>query len=331
MNADLSIIIPTRDRLWSLPKAVESCRSSTLKIEIIVIDDASTDGTTEWLTGQSDVTVIQGEGWGKPWGVNKALSRVTGTYIRFLDSDDWLNPGANERQFEIAESQNADLVVAGLDLYHEETFSERMPWIPTDDFISQQLGETAGSHYSAFLFRRSFVQDIPHRTLFPASDFASRDDRCFILEVALRDPRIAICEEPTLCHRHHSKPRLQFASGLRSTGTFIQQLYIFKQIVFMLDRGGRLNGRRRMQVTKALWTLAHWIAYSHIEDGGSIADWILKLDEDFVPPEKGLLGGMYRRLGFRRTEKVLRVRRQLIAYGRQIKRALFPRVEVHLK
>lgn len=322
MSADLSIIIPTRDRLWSLPKAVESCRSSTLIIEIIVIDDASTDGTAEWLIGQTDLMVIQGEGWGKPWGVNKALSRATGTYVRFLDSDDWLAPGANERQFELAESQDADLVVAGLDLYLEETFSERMPWIPTDDFISQQLGETAGSHYSAFLFRRSFVQDIPHRTLFPASDFASRDDRCFILEVALRDPRIAVCEEPTLCHRHHSKSRLQFASGLRSSGTLIQQLYIFKQIVFLLDSAGRLNDRRKVQATKALWTLAHWIAYSHIDDAGNIADWIYKLDEDFVPPENNMLGGMYRRLGFRKTEKILRVRRQFILYMDQIKNFL---------
>src|SRR5947208_3608306 len=98
MPADISIIIPTRDRLWSLPKAVDFCRSSTLDVEIIVIDDASTDGTWEWLTQQADVVAMRGDGWGKPWAVNAALAVATGKYLRFLDSDDWLKPLANEIQ-----------------------------------------------------------------------------------------------------------------------------------------------------------------------------------------------------------------------------------------
>ena len=48
-------------------------------------------------------------------GVNRALRQARGTYLRYLDSDDWLNPGSNERQFDIAERAQADVVVAGLD------------------------------------------------------------------------------------------------------------------------------------------------------------------------------------------------------------------------
>ena len=92
------------------------------------------------------------------------------------------------------------MVVAGLDIYRDDLFSESQDWIATDDLMAQQLGETRGSHYSAFLFRTDFVRDIPHRTLFPASDFASRDDRCFMLEVALRHPCISVCQDRTLCH-----------------------------------------------------------------------------------------------------------------------------------
>lgn len=318
MSADISIIIPTRDRLWSLPKAIESCRSESLKVEIIVIDDASTDGTAEWLASQRDLIVIQGEGWGKPWGVNKALSRATGTYVRFLDSDDWLNPGANEAQFVIAQSKNADLVVAGLDLYVDEELLEHMPWIPTDDFICQQLGETFGSHYSAFLFRRSFIQDIPHRTMFPASDFASRDDRCFMLELALRYPHISICDQTTLSHRQHNMPRLQFATGLRLSGTLIQQLYIYKQIAILLHAKGQFDQRKKKIIAHVLWPLAHWIAYSYIKDACDIASWVYQLDNEFMPPEKGLLGIMYRNLGFRRTEYILRLRRWVMRLLRSV-------------
>ena len=126
MSADISIIIASRDRLWSLPKAVASCRSATLDIELIVVDDASSDGTAEWLRTQPDVIMVQGGGWGKPWAVNRALSLATGTYLRYLDSDDWLNPGANEIQFRIAERERADIVVAGMDRYRDEMFIERM-------------------------------------------------------------------------------------------------------------------------------------------------------------------------------------------------------------
>jgi len=316
MHADITVIIPSHNRLWSLPKAVESCRSSALRIQIIVIDDGSTDGTGEWLRTQQDLEVLQGEGWGKPWGVNSALSLAKATYLRYLDSDDWLNPGTNERQFEIAEREQADVVVAGLDLYRDETFVKTDPWSSTDDFIAQQLGESRYSAYSAFLFRRSFIEDTPHRTLFPSSDFASRDDRCFMLEVALRHPRIAVCSMPTLCYRQHSKERLQFPTGLRAVGTNIQQLYIYRQILSLLDQRGELTPRRRKAACNPLWPLAHLVAYSHLSEACEIAEWVFKLDPEFSVPEKGLLGMLYRLMGFQRTELLLRLRRNCLALFR---------------
>lgn len=314
MSPDVSVIIPSRDRLWSLPQCVESCRSSGIAVEIIVVDDASTDGTADWLKSQKDVVTISGEGWGKPWAVNKALSVAKGTFVRFLDSDDWLVAGANHDQFAIGQRENADLIVSGYHYYRDQNLVRTFPWQPTDDFIARQLGEDLanGSHYSAFLFRRSFVQDIPHRTQFPAADFASRDDRCFILEVALRNPVIAVHDEPALCHRHHDRARLQFASGLRSVGTNIQHLLIYRQILSLLKRSGELTPRRRRAAVNALWPLATWIGYSHAQEAAELCDWMYELDPSFVPPVPGTLGVLYRKLGFRRTQHLLRCRRAVL-------------------
>ena len=316
MQTDISVIIPTRDRLWSLPRAIESCRSSTLQVQIIVIDDGSTDGTKDWLERQPDLEVLQGDGWGKPWGVNRALRQARGTYVRYLDSDDWLNPESNERQFDIAERAQADVVVAGLDFYQDDAFVKTDPWCDTDDFIAQQLGEALGSHYSAFLFRKRFIEEIPHRTLFPSSDFASRDDRCFILEVALRNPKIVVCSMPTLCYHHHTKGRLQFKGGLRGVGINIQHVYIYRRILRLLEQRGQLTPRRRQAASKILWPLAHWIAYSNPNEACEIAEWVFNLDPRFRPPENGLLGALYRRLGFRKTELLLRLRRNVLALFR---------------
>ena len=315
---DISIIICAYNRLWSLPKAVDSCRQSKYKVEIIVIDDASTDGTWEWLQKQPDIVSLrQISNWGKPWAVNRAFQLAKGKYIRFLDSDDWLYPDANDKQFEIAEKMQADLVVAGYEIYNEdEELITSENWIDSDDFVARQLGEGDSSHYSAFLFKREFIKNIPHRTSFASAGFASRDDRCLMLEVALAKPEIAVVYEPTLCRRHHSKKRLLFATSLRGLGTDLQHLLIYKNIVSQLLSRGELTPRRINATCDILWTIAHSIARTHLDEACEVASWIYQLKPDFQPLEKGLLGMFYSHLGFRNTEIILRIRRDIISIFR---------------
>lgn len=312
MGADVSVIIPTYNRLWSLPQAVESCRGTRCETEIIVVDDGSNDGTWEWLQEQPDVIAMRSDRWGKPWAVNKAFKHAQGTYIKFLDSDDWLPEGAIDGQFQLAEETGADLVVAGQHIYRKGQLEETRGWTHCDDFIAQQLGECDSSHYSAFLFRRSFIEDIPHRTAFGGADFASRDDRCFMIEVALAEPKYVVYPEPGLCHRHHDTDRLQFAMGLRDVGTNLQHILIYRQALGQLAERGELTERRKKAAVKVLWPLAHWIARTHPEEGAEVADWVYRLDPSFRPPENGVLGFLFSRIGFKRTEKVLAARRHVL-------------------
>ncbi|WP_259105416.1 glycosyltransferase family 2 protein [Salinibacter ruber] len=326
----MSIIIPTYNRLWALPKAVDSCRGTDCDVEILVVDDDSDDGTWDWLQEQDDVRALRSGGWGKPWAVNKAFEKSTGRYVRFLDSDDWLYTPMIDRQLARAEDDGVPLVVAGKDHYDEnEGFIETRPWVYCDDFIAQQLGECDSSHYSAFLFRRDLIEDIPHRTVFPGADFASRDDRCFMLEVALKEPDYAISEEPVLCHRYHEKGRLQFGQGMRSFGTDLQQLRIYRNILYQLQQTDRLTMRRRRAAAKMLWPLAHRIAKKYLDEGEELAEWVHELDPSFMPPEEGLLGWMYRRVGFRWTEYVLRLRRLLLTPFRTLPSPLPHTFDMH--
>ena len=99
-------------------------------------------------------------------------------------------------------------------------------------------------------------------------------------------------------------------------GTNIQHLYIYRQILCLLDQRGDLTPRRRRAASKALWPLAHWTAYSHLNEASEIAEWVFNLDPEFRPPEQGLLGVLYRRIGFRKTELLLRLRRNFLALFR---------------
>ena len=306
---NISVIIPTYNRLWCLPKAIESCRNSSLQIEIIVIDDGSSDGTWEWLQTQADIIKLRQGNWGKCWAVNHGFEIAQGKYVRFLDSDDWICEGANKKQYEIALTQDADVVVGGYEIYSEdEKLIHQSEWIECDDFIAQQLGECDSSHYSAYLFRKKFIKDIPHRP-----DFAWRDDRLFVIEVAMANPKLAIYFQPSLCHRNHSQSRLQSPKGLRSVSTNLMHLTLYKKCLLKLELSNQLTQRRKKAACKVLWPLAHWIAYTHLDEAYEVVDWIYQLDNDFKPPETGLLGSLYKSLGFKRTEQILKFRRIIVS------------------
>ncbi len=306
---DLSIIIPTFNRLWALPKAIASCRDTKSPHEIIVVDDGSSDGTSEWLAKQPDIVAIRTDNWGKDWAVNTAFARARGEYVRFLDSDDWLEPGTNDAQLEIARRTGADIVVAGYHTYDDQSGHwVEAPWVPCDDFVAQELGECQGSHYSAFLFKRSFIQGIPHR-----QEFGANDDRMFILEVALRGPKLAIYDKLAFVHLHHARSRLQAPKAADAYAQLREELKIYQKFLPMLAAHGELTPRRkRAPLAGRLWPLAHRLGRYDIEGACGVVRWIYELDPEFRIPGDGLLPALYRSLGFRRTTLLLGLRRRVM-------------------
>lgn len=307
---DVSIVIPTFNRLWCLPKAVESCRGARCRTQIIVVDDGSSDGTWEWLQKQPDVLAVRQPNQGQTWAINHGLRHATGTYIRFLDSDDCLMPGVIDQQFDAAVASGADLVYARVDLYFPD--GDRVvpnPDVPEwDDFMAIQLGEAHASHFLGMLFHRRIVEQVPRRP-----DFANREDRMFLLEIALLNPKIVRTSGVAGHWVQHGGNMQATYSGLKAAATNWQHLNIYKRILGELDRRGELTLRRKRAAIKILWTLAHWIAQYDWNEALGVVAWIHRLDPDFVPPEPGALGWCYRRLGFASTERLLALRRTLLA------------------
>ena len=302
----ISIIIPTYNRLWSLPETIDSCRSKNGITEIIVVDDGSSDGTWEWLQTQQDIVKIKQPNQGKCWAANKGVEIATGKYIKFLDSDDKIDPIATEEQLQLAEAQQADLVVSGYKVFADKQILREQKWIYCDDFIAQQLGECDSSHYSSYLFRKDFIADIPHRP-----DFAYRDDRLFVIEAALKNPVVAVHDGYALLHRKHENERLQFPDGLKQSVQNFQHLEIYKRAFRILKAENKLTKRRIVAGCNILWPLAHWIAKTHLKEATEVYNWIVELNPDFVIPEKGAIGLLYSKLGFGTTEKILTIRRKL--------------------
>jgi glycosyltransferase involved in cell wall biosynthesis len=304
---DLSIIIPTYNRLWSLPQAIESCRTTGCTVEIIVVDDGSTDGTSTWLQQQSGIVAIRTENWGKDWAVQTAMAVARGEYVRFLDSDDWLPPNANLEQLELARQAGADIVLAGYEDCDETTGKRSVnEWVDCDDFIAQQLGEVWSSHYSAFLFRHDLIRDIPHR-----QDFALRDDRLFILEAAMRNPRLAVYRKPGFVHRRHDGARLQRTAGFTRDLAHWTFIAIFRKVLAMLEARGELTLRRKRAAINTMWAIVRTFAKAYPDEAAEVVEWFYRLDPEFRPPVRPAVSLAYKLLGFATTERLLRVRAAL--------------------
>ena len=90
----VTIYIPTKNRLKLLNRAIESVKKQTYKdIEIIVVDDGSTDGTTEYLAQEINSGTLKAIFNKKSLGAcaarNKAIEMATGDFITGLDDDDY--------------------------------------------------------------------------------------------------------------------------------------------------------------------------------------------------------------------------------------------------
>ena len=90
---DISVIIPAFNRAHTLPKALDSVLSQTLKPrEIIVVDDGSTDETNAVLANYPGLCIISQDNRGVSAARNVGIEKAGGDWIAFLDSDDeWLS------------------------------------------------------------------------------------------------------------------------------------------------------------------------------------------------------------------------------------------------
>lgn len=101
----VSIIIPTHNRAALLPRAVASAQRAGGDPEIIVVDDASTDGTSEICRTLGDVRVVRlKRNLGLAGARNAGIRESTGDYIALLDDDDQRLPDSLPAQIAALEA-----------------------------------------------------------------------------------------------------------------------------------------------------------------------------------------------------------------------------------
>lgn len=115
--AKVSIIIPTYNVEQYLVECMDSVVRQTLKdIEIICVNDGSTDGSLDILKSYAEkderIVIIDKENGGYGMAMNKGLDRATGEYIGIVEPDDYVPLYMYEDLYDVAKKNNLDFVKA---------------------------------------------------------------------------------------------------------------------------------------------------------------------------------------------------------------------------
>ncbi|MEY8412514.1 glycosyltransferase family 2 protein [Lachnospiraceae bacterium 62-26] len=114
----ISVVIPTYNREKTIKMAVDSVLDQTYRdIELIIVDDASTDNTKEVISKMTDerihyVQVKENAGACNARNIGAKLAK--GEYIAFQDSDDWWHSDKLEKQYRFMEEKGLDFSFCGM-------------------------------------------------------------------------------------------------------------------------------------------------------------------------------------------------------------------------
>lgn len=135
----ISVVIPTYNRESSIYKSVKSVLNQTYQnIEVIVVDDGSTDKTEELIKGINDprLRYVFQDNAGACRARNNGVEHAHGKYIAFHDSDDVWHKEKLEKQINVMIEKNADVVFCKLIKVYDSKKSTMSPANLCEGFIN---------------------------------------------------------------------------------------------------------------------------------------------------------------------------------------------------
>jgi glycosyltransferase involved in cell wall biosynthesis len=193
---DVTVIIGAYEAMPYLVECLASVEAQTIdprRLEVIAVDDGSTDGTGEYLEefaarAPMPVTVIRQENSGGPSGPrNIGLGKASGRYVFFLDADDRLGPEALVRMVAMADKNGTDVVLGKVEGINRTP--PKSMWgktVDRTDVFSSNIKFTLSAQK---LFRRELLER--HGMRFDESLWTG-EDALFTMEAYLRADGVSV-------------------------------------------------------------------------------------------------------------------------------------------
>lgn len=213
-----TIVIPCFNAAAYLDEAVRSALAQTTRdIEVLAVDDHSTDGTLDrlrwWAAQDPRLKVLQTPANGGPAvACNTAYARATGRWVTVLDSDDLFLPERVERLAAFAEARGADMVADNLlercfdtgrdlGLHFPEAEMRETGWITLAEMLRRDMPDLPGKSRLGFvqpMIRRDLLER--HKLCFPTRIRAG-EDFVHYFECVAHGARFALVPEAYYVYR----------------------------------------------------------------------------------------------------------------------------------
>jgi glycosyltransferase involved in cell wall biosynthesis len=307
---EVSVIIPVYNRASLLKRAIRSALvDREVKVKIVVVDDGSSDESAQVAESFGpSVTVLRQQNAGPSAARNRGFAASTGRYVRFLDSDDWLLPGANARQLAMLRESDAGVcygdwrnAFAAGDEVAEDTEINTVDMI--EDPVKALMGDVWNPNF-CYLLRRELVETVggwdENRDLIGIEDFD------FILRIAIQGSEFVHLDQDVGRYYHHDGERTSRDSLLRWCQA---KKRILGSGVALLEDQNAVTDARRSAVALTLLRLAKTCYGLDKSLFRECLAMLFEIDPGFRPP-----GVLYRSLvgvfGYEFIEAILEIRRK---------------------
>ncbi len=213
-----SIIIPCFNAERWIAETIDSCLKQTYRhIEIIVIDDSSTDNSIEIIKSYGDKIIWESlpENKGGCYARNRGFALSKGEYIQFLDADDLILPEKIERQINFLEATKADVVYGDWRYQGHQSngviFLDEIqkPGIQEDVLLS--LIENWWTAVASLFYRRTAVETSGGWD----ESFSAAQDRDFFISVVMSGAKVVYQSGSPSIYRRYGKVTVSTASKQR--------------------------------------------------------------------------------------------------------------------
>lgn len=201
----ISIIIPVYNTAGYLDKCIASVVDQAFSdIEILLIDDCSTDGSSDildrWAEKDPRIFVFhKKENSGVSDSRNMGLRMAHGDFIGFVDSDDWIEPEMYYELYRWIENTGADIAFGGYNRIMADGTASRTPplesgsVVSTDEALEHCIPQRGAGRYDLFtvdkLYRRSSITKNGELILFD-KNFCYGEDVLWLIQVILNSQKI---------------------------------------------------------------------------------------------------------------------------------------------
>ncbi len=232
----ISVIVPVYNTLHCLERCVDSICGQTFKdLEIILVDDGSTDGTgrlCDKLAGQDErIRVYHKENGGASSARNLGIGKASGSYIGFVDSDDYIDADVYRKMAELATKGQYPVVQISRDERDEEgnrlpdvcVPPEKVRFCDSETFLKELLLHQADCSFCTKLIRKELFE----KRRFPEGEL--NEDFKLLVELLTGIDGVAILPE----QGYHVVCRSDSTTRKRSADSFSR---VFLDIVENADR-----------------------------------------------------------------------------------------------